>query len=285
MLVDKILEDKQFGHIYIRTNARAVRYTFRPAKDGTPEQGLLVTAPARYSVADVMRSVEENRSRLEEMLRKSVSSAQEGEMLPHIDWSFSIQSDCLHITLVKGISQSFFLRHEQAELRSDGHGFVEVISPAKMQVVCPQDCDFDADGTQAWLEKVIVEGLRKHAKLQLIQRMQNLALHHGISLSETKINNSKGHWGSCARHKKGAKGIVYFSINLSLYTLLLPLPVQRLILLHELCHTRHMDHSAAFHHDLDVWLGGQEQKLEAELKRFTTTIFSFANVISRPLDD
>lgn len=275
MIVDKILADRQFGHLYIKTHARATRYTFRPAKDGTPEQGLLVTVPVGYRLEDVLRSVEEMRGRLAALFVKSAASGQPART-QHIDWDFKILSDCLRVTLVKGNGETFSLKHDAGEIRKDEHGWVEVVRPAQVQLICPADCDFDAEGRQAWLEKVLVEAVRTHAKHQLIPRMKDLARRYGIGLKEVKINNSKGHWGSCGRHKNRLERTEYFNINLSLYTLLLPLPVQRLILLHELCHTRHMDHSAAFHRDLNVWLNGQEQALEERLKGFTTTIFAFA---------
>lgn len=290
MQVDHILPDAEFGHLYIRTNVRAVRYTFRPAKDGTPECGVLITVPARYDLDDVKRSVETMRPRLRQMLVHSSSPQGEAGRGLHIDWDFRILSDCLHITVVKGTKDGFYLHHEPATTCRNAQHHEEVVRPAVMQLICPPDCDFDAEGRQQWLEKVMVEGIRQHAKQQLIPRMVAYARLHNITLREVKINNSHGHWGSCAHHTKrtctnagpvGAKAgkhadpTEYFNINLSLFTLLLPLPVQRLILLHELCHTRHMDHSPAFHHDLDIWLDGQEQALEQQLSHYTTSIFSF----------
>lgn len=275
MLVDKILADKQFGHIYIKTHARATRYTFRPAKDGTPEQGLLVTVPVVYRLEDVLRAVEEMRPRLAALFVKSEASAQLVRK-EHIDWDFKILSDCLHVTLVKGTGKNAAYKIVPGETRQDEHGWVEVVRPAQLQLIFPENFDFDDERLQTMVQSAVQEGVRIHAKQQLIPRMKNLARRYGIGLNEVKINNSKGHWGSCSRHKNRMAHTEYFNINLSLYTLLLPLPVQRLILLHELCHTRHMDHSAAFHRDLNVWLDGQEQALEARLKGFTTTIFAFA---------
>lgn len=282
MQVDHILPDAEFGHLYIRTNARAVRYTFRPAKDGTPECGVLITVPARYDLDDVKRSVETMRPRLRQMLLPPSSpqgEAGRGLRGLHIDWDFRILCDSLHITVVRGTREGFYLHHEPATTCRNAQHHEEVVRPAVMQLICPPDCDFDAEGRQQWLEKVLIEGIRQHAKQQLIPRMVAYARLHNITLREVKINNSHGHWGSCARHRQKAtpysKGTEYFNINLSLFTLLLPLPVQRLILLHELCHTRHMDHSPAFHHDLDIWLDGQEQALEQQLSHYTTSIFSF----------
>lgn len=281
MTVDKILPDAEFGHLYIKSNARAVRYTFHPAKDGTPECGVLITAPRPFDQADVLRAVETMRPRLREMLsayRRTIGQG-DARQRPHIDWDFKIETDCLHVYIIKGTREGFYLHNEAAEIRKNAQHDYEVVKPAVLQLVCPPDCDFDAEGRQEWLERCIVEGVRSHAKTQLVPRMSAYARLHNIRLHEVKINNSKGHWGSCARHGHKAmlanRGEEYFNINLSLFTLLLPMPVQKLILLHELTHTRHMDHSDAFHRDLDVWLGGKEKALEQQLKRYTTSIFSF----------
>lgn len=265
-----------FGQIHVRTHPRAVRYTFRYVCDGPVVSGLIVTAPEGYSQADLMRAIKQNQTQLQTMISRAQLSSSTRTTSARIDWNFHIRTDCLCIELVKGTSSSFYLHNENAQLREIESGNVEVIKPALLQIICPPDCDFDADGRQGWLEKVIVEGIRRHAKAQLIPRMNRLAQHYHISLHEVKINNSKGHWGSCGRHKtKDSLNTIYFNINLSLFTLLLPLPVQRLILLHELCHTCHMDHSPAFHHQLDQWLDGMEHTLEAQLKAFSTTIYSF----------
>ena len=258
-----------------------MRYTFHPAKDGTPECGVLITVPRQFSLTDVLRAVETMRPRLRQMLLEYRSILQQAKQqkLPHIDWNFSILTDCLHISIIKGTREGFFLHNEQAEIRRNSQHEDEIVKPAVLQLVCPPNCDFDAEGRQEWLEQCIVEGVRNHAKAQLVPRMQAYARLYNIRLNEVKINNSKGHWGSCARHGHKAallgNGAEYFNINLSLFTLLLPMPVQKLILLHELTHTRHMDHSPAFHRDLDVWLHGQEKALEQELKRYTTSIYSF----------
>ena len=278
MEVDKILTDAEFGHIYVRFNARAVNFTFRPANDGTPECGILVTAPRRMDWQQRLTdSVERMRSRLRVMLQRTAQQTWQTEQKEaRIDWRFRIESDCLHISLVKGEREGFYLHNENVEVREVSKGNWEVLKPAVMQLICPPDCDFDAEGRQEWLEKVIVEGIRNHAKAQLITRMWSLAQLHGIQLNEVKVNSSKGRWGSCGGPKNGMLGEKSkYNINLSLFTLLLPMSLQQLIMLHELAHTRHMDHSAAFHAELGRWLCGQEEELERRLKTYSTSIFVF----------
>lgn len=274
MKCDQVFEDPEFGHLYVKRHPRAVKYTFKAANDGTAQCGIFVTAPKYYDLRDLLNSVERMRPKLRLLVAKLTAN-----VCP-IDWNFSIQSDCLHISLIKGDRPGFFLSRQSAIVKPGPDGIDDQIEkPARLELICPEDTDFQAEGRQAWLEKVLVEGLRTQAKLQLPRRLLGHAQRLGINVREVKINVSKSHWGSCACHKTGSQSnrVEYYNINLSAFTLLLPIDAQRLILLHELMHTRHMDHSTAFHHDLDQWLGGREDELEAKLKKYQTNLFSFRN--------
>lgn len=271
MTVNEILIDPEFGHLYLKVHSRATRYTFKAANDGG--RGILITVPVGYKVADVLCAVEKMRPKLRELIGKQ----QETQQSHHIDWNFSIQSDCLHVSLIRGVGQRFQYRHEMGEFSFDDHQDLLVHRPARLILLCPSDCDFDAEGRQKWLYKVLVEGIRQHARDQLVNRMRAYADHFQIPLREIKVNASQSHWGSCSRHRQSSllHNTSYYNINLSIFTLLLPVPVQKLILLHELTHTRHMDHSPAFHRDLNLWLDGQEALLEQQLKRYHTDLWSF----------
>ena len=277
MLCDKILEDRDFGHLYIIVNRRAVRYTYRPANDGTAQGGIRVTVPPSYDVQDVLHSVEKMRPQLLELLKRSRSIKSETTQKPHIDWDFRIETDCLHISLAKGVGSNFMLHRRPAQIVKNEQGEDVIVKPAVLEILCPPDCDFDAEGRQLFLERAIVEGIRNHAKVQLLPRLLAFATRYGIHLNEVKINSSKGRWGSCSLHKLGdpLHQTKYYNINLSLFTLLLPMHLQKLILLHELTHTFYMDHSPAFHAHLDKWLGGKEAAYEKEMKQYSTSIFSF----------
>lgn len=278
--VDKILEDKDFGHIYIRTNARAVRYTFHPANDGTRQCGLIITVPTLYDLSNLLETISQLRERLLVMVQREAKRTPTPTSCL-VNWDFQINSDCLHISVVKlPRGASFSLHHEPEEIEQTPGVVCRVTKPAIMQLCCPEDTDFTDPQKQQWLQKVVIEGIRKHAKVQLPPRLIELALLHQIELNGIKVNASSSHWGSCARHRQRGflRGKVYFNINLSLYTLLLPLSLQRLILLHELCHTKHMDHSPQFHSQLDLWLDGQERALEQQLKRYSTKLESFLEI-------
>ena len=78
-----------------------------------------------------------------------------------------------------------------------------------------------------------------------------------------KINSSRGRWGSCSARK---------DINLSYYLVLLPFRLIDYVLLHELCHTREMNHSERFWQLLDRFTGGKALALRKELKEYRTEI-------------
>jgi predicted metal-dependent hydrolase len=101
--------------------------------------------------------------------------------------------------------------------------------------------------------------LRISAKQYLPAEMQRLAQHHGFHYQQVKIRKSKTRWGSCS-----SKGI----INLSFYLMLLPSHLIEYVLLHELCHTVEMNHSAAFWSLLDSHTHQRAKLLRKELRRY-----------------
>ena len=83
-----------------------------------------------------------------------------------------------------------------------------------------------------------VEKLRRQAKETLPGRLAELAARHGFIYNRVTIKHNASNWGSCSSKA---------NINLNLNIVRLPKVLQDYILLHELCHLRHQDHSHAFH--------------------------------------
>lgn len=103
------------------------------------------------------------------------------------------------------------------------------------------------------------ERLRREAHREIPALVKTLALLHGFTYTTLRISSARTRWGSCSS-KNG--------ISISLYVMLLPEHLREFIILHELCHTRHHNHSAAFHTLLDTLVGGHERELNRELKRY-----------------
>lgn len=83
-----------------------------------------------------------------------------------------------------------------------------------------------------------IESLRRQAKAELPPRLASLAARYGFTYNKVTIKHNATNWGSCS-----TKG----NINLNLNIVRLPCVLQDYVLLHELCHLRHLDHGHAFH--------------------------------------
>lgn len=272
MIVNKVLEDAEFGHFYLKANARARRLLFKPASGG-----ILVTMPVGVLLKDVVDAIEEMRPRLRIMMQKHDALQEQKQTQEHIDEHFRIESECLRISFVRGntLGNRLQLHHERPSIvKTSSHDY-KVEHPAEVQIICPQEFDFGAEGRQPFLVKVLEDVIRQYAKMLLLPHLRDYAALRNIKLDEIKISSSQGRWGSCSSRRKGLWGTVHHNINLSLYTLLLPLPLQKLIIMHELGHTSEMNHSPKFHAIVDAMLDGQEQALEEQLKRYAPSLFSF----------
>ncbi len=107
--------------------------------------------------------------------------------------------------------------------------------------------------------KRAVEALRKEAKKRLPDMVAQLAEEHGFRYGNVKIKATKSRWGSCT---------VRNDINLSLSLAALPPHLAEYIILHELCHTVHKNHSQRFHALLDRVSDGKSKELNKELRKY-----------------
>lgn len=107
-----------------------------------------------------------------------------------------------------------------------------------------------------------VERMRIAAKQYLPRRTAELAHMWGFKYSGVKIQPSRTRWGSCSGS---------CSINFSLYLMQVPEHLIDYVILHELCHTKHHDHSPAFWAEMDRVTIGKAKALRQELKKYHTT--------------
>ena len=158
-----------------------------------------------------------------------------------IDTKFKIETDQLELYFIKGTQKQFFIRH----------------APHLVRITYPPHTDFSL--LQPWLFKVVTEALRKQAKTLLSHRLHELAAEHGFSYARVSINSARTRWGSCS-----SRG----HINLSLYLMTLPQRLSDYVLLHELCHTREMNHGPRFWSLMDQVTRQQSHALRAELRHY-----------------
>ena len=233
MATKRVVPDKDFGQIIIRTRITARNISMRTKPDG-----LHVTVPPRCLTSRIMAVIEEYRPKLLEKWQKSAEQP--------LDLNFRIDAPCFRLHLEEGRFSRFTLR----------------INEEDITICCPPRTDFAQKSVQDLLRNAIIRALKKSAQTYLPPLLSELANHYGFKYKKVKITGSKSRWGSCS-----ATG----SINLSCYLMLLPPHLMDYVLLHELTHTREMNHGPKFWEILDELTEGQAHKLRAELRQFRTS--------------
>lgn len=95
----------------------------------------------------------------------------------------------------------------------------------------PYEADYEYKRAQ--LEK----WYRKQALLVFTQKAEEYAKILGVSFAEIHIKDQKSRWGSCSGKK---------NLNFNWRLIMAPEPVCDYVIIHELCHLVHMNHSADF---------------------------------------
>ena len=233
MATKRVIPDNDFGQIIIRTRITARNISMRTKADG-----LHVTVPPRCLTSKVLEVVEEYRPRLLEKWQKAVPQP--------LDLNFRIDAPCFRLHLEQGRFSRFTLR-----MNEEG-----------TTISCPPNTDFSQKAVQELLRNGIVRALKKSAEAYLPPLLNELATLYGFKYKKVKITGSKSRWGSCS-----AIG----SINLSCYLMLLPPHLMDYVLLHELTHTREMNHGPKFWEILNDLTEGKAKTLRAELRNFRTS--------------
>lgn len=233
MATKRIIPDADFGQIIIRTRITARNISMRTKPDG-----LHVMVPPYSQTAKILAAIEEFRPRLLENWQKSVPQA--------LDLNFRIEAPCFRLRLEAGKLSRFAVR----------------TTDEGITIFCPRNVDFSQKPVQELLRNAIIRALKKTAQAYLPPLLSELAEHYGFRYKKVKITGSKSRWGSCSTTG---------SINLSCYLMLLPPHLMDYVLLHELTHTKEMNHGPKFWEILDELTEGRARSLRAELKNFRTS--------------
>lgn len=97
----------------------------------------------------------------------------------------------------------------------------------------------NSDAVQQAAAKACRRALKDEAEKSIPQKLEDLARQHGLKFKALQIRHLKSRWGSCDQSKR---------IKISYFIVGLPDELIDYVLLHELAHTRHLNHGADFWH-------------------------------------
>ncbi len=123
--------------------------------------------------------------------------------------------------------------------------------------------DFSNPNLQKFIRKVIGKTYAAEARSFLPQRVSHWATKLNLLYSHVDLRDMTSRWGSCS-----SSGRICLNVQL----MKLPDRLIDLVILHELTHTIHPDHSPAFYADLNKFLNGNHDALRNELKSYSTMV-------------
>ena len=203
-----VITDDEFGPITVRRSSRSSHVKISVAPNGTLRASLPLYAPLFM----LKRLIKSSRDELRTMI--------EGQR-PSYD---------LHDGMAIGKSHTLVVSPTRSNLTVTRH---------KQQIIValPGDMTLNDPQVVAKVREVIIPALRIEAKSYLPKRLAFLARDMECEYERVRFSHASGRWGSCS-----SSGTI--SLNIALMKL--PHELIDYVLIHELCHTKQMNHSDEF---------------------------------------
>lgn len=129
-------------------------------------------------------------------------------------------------------------------------------------VTCPVDVPATHASVQKAAERGALKALKAEADQLLPQRLRELAAKHNFTYKTVGTKRLSSRWGSCSQNK---------DIILNTYLMQLPWELIDYVIIHELVHTEHLNHSPAFWQRFEHALPDAKKRRKL-LKTYRTSI-------------
>lgn len=202
------ITDPEFGAIAIRRIRGARHIRLKVDARGAISISMPFTAPLLLAKGLIAESRENLRRNIAELQSKQ-------QLLQHGDAIG--KSHTLHI--------------------SQGESFSSRLLGTQLHVVLPASVAPTSGTGQKHIKTAALKALRTQAKAYLPRRLKALAETHEYTYKNVRFSNAGTRWGSCS-----STG----TISLNIWLMQLPFELIDYVLIHELCHTKEMNHSTNF---------------------------------------
>lgn len=227
--------DNEFGEIVIHKRKGAKSVRIRVGTDGR----YLVSAPLYTPLFYIKQVVNSSREQLRKL---AINSSVEN---PYTEGQVIGQSHTLAVVQTQMVAEP------------------QVKTERKRLIVyLPPDHELSETAIQQQIRDEVVKILRREAKAYLPGRLNQIAQAHGFRYERVRFSHAGGRWGSCS-----STGTI--SLNIALMKLT-PVLIDY-VLIHELSHTRQMNHSPAFWREVEQ-LDPLYKLHRQQIKRETPTV-------------
>ncbi len=148
--------------------------------------------------------------------------------------------------------------------REDRETIAYQIEPDQIIVKIPRKTSSTDQTVQKAIRQGLEEVMRCEAKVYLPRRVQELAEQYNLKYNKLFIKKAQSLWGSCSEKN---------NINLNIHLMRLPDRLIDYVILHELCHTIHKDHSRRFWDRLQQITSKDVTLLKRELNQYTPKLY------------
>lgn len=177
--------------------------------------GLEITVPRRFNLKELPSLLDKNREWIETQLLKldQLKDLASHEALPE-QLEF------------KAINQIWKINYVAAETR------LQLLVRPQQELVVLGKIE-----NKASCYKLLIQWSKKQARVELLKQLEEISLKIAIPYGQAKVRSQVSRWGSCSSKK---------SLSLNYKLLFLRPELMRHVMIHELCHTVHMNHSDRF---------------------------------------
>lgn len=203
------IEDAEFGTITIRRSAHASSVRLRIAPDGRLRASMPVYAP----IFLLKRLITTSRPELRAMLRDQTNIE---------TYTPGQQIGKSHTLIARPSARSTQQVHRHGQ---------------QIVVDYPEHRNFSDELVQRVIRDGVIAALRVEAKSYLPKRLAFLATKYGFHYQKVRFSHAGSRWGSCSSNG---------TISLNIALMKLPFELIDYVLIHELSHTRQMNHSQDF---------------------------------------
>lgn len=203
------ITDTEFGEITVRRSARSRSIRIRVAPNGLLQASLPPYAPLFM----LKRLLNSSRDELRGMI---------GSQTPSYTFEHGMKIGKSHTLIVQTVS------HESLSVTRHGQSII---------VTLPDSLSLEHTDVQQAIRDSMIKALRIEAKSYLPKRLAYLAEAYGYQYDRVRFSHASGRWGSCSTSG---------TISLNIALMKLPHELIDYVLIHELSHTKQMNHSRDF---------------------------------------